>query len=442
MRVMKKWFVTLVLVFTCVVGMAQAQQPNWPEDTVLRKIAMEKLVFYRDEMNVFKRPENAVEPISWLLKNAPELGEFLYVDAVRAYYARIQKTEDPAIKEAYQDTLMMVFDNAIKYFDNEAKHLNYKGYYAYNFYYQKPEKMEEMRKMYERIIELNGPNTYPANVQFYLLVGINLLNQKKIDNAEVVKIYLTCKDVISKGLAAAKDDQTKKQWQDTEKNVDAYFMQYVKLDCAQIESIFGDKFRQSPNKEMAAQIRDIMKAAQCYNSDLFVETMDYLFREEPTYNNAIVVATLYESKNQVSKAMEVYQKALGLASTNEEKAKVYKELMGLTLRTGAKQACRSYALKLAELDPSEAALAYTTIGDLYLKSGSECSSGENPVEQKAYAIAAYNMYKRAGNSQKMALARKYFPTKEEVFTEGMAGKTVRVNCWIGETVTIPQLSDL
>ncbi len=442
MCVMKKWFVTLVLVFTYVVGMAQAQQPNWPEDTVLRKIAMEKFVFYRDEMNVFKRPEGAVDAISWLLKNTPDLGAFLYTDAVRAYYAKIQKTEDPAIKEAYQDTLMSIFDQSIKYFDNEATTLNYKGYYAYNFYYQKPEKMEELRKLYERIIELNGPNTYFANVQYYLLVGINLLNQKKIDNAEVVKIYLTCKDIIAKALAAAKDETSKKQWQDTEKNVDAYFMQYVKLDCAQIESIFGDKFRQSPNKEMAAQIRDIMKSAQCYNSDLFVETMDYLFREEPTYNNAIVVATLYESKNQVSKAMDMYQKALNLASTNEEKAKVYKELMGLTLRTGAKQACRNYALKLAELDPNEAALAYTTIGDLYMKSGSECSNGENPVEQKAYAIAAYNMYKRAGNSQKMALARKYFPTKEEVFTEGMAGKTVTVNCWIGETVTIPQLSDL
>lgn len=442
MCVMKKWFVTLVLVFTYVVGMAQAQQPNWPEDTVLRKIAMEKVVFYRDEMNVFKRPEGAVDAISWLLKNTPDLGAFLYTDAVRAYYAKIQKTEEPAIKEAYQDTLMSIFDQSIKYFDNEATTLNYKGYYAYNFYYQKPKKMEELRKLYERIIELNGPNTYFANVQYYLLVGINLLNQKKIDNAEAVKIYLTCKDIISKALAAAKDETTKKQWQDTEKNVDAYFMQYVKLDCAQIESIFGDKFRQSPNKEMAAQIRDIMKSAQCYNSDLFVETMDYLFREEPTYNNAIVVATLYESKNQVSKAMDMYQKALNLASTNEEKAKVYKELMGLTLRTGAKQACRNYALKLAELDPNEAALAYTTIGDLYLKSGSECSNGENPVEQKAYAIAAYNMYNRAGNSQKMALARKYFPTKEEVFTEGMAGKTVTVNCWIGETVTIPQLSDL
>lgn len=439
---MKKCFATLLLLGLHVLVYAQAQQPNWPDDPELRKIAQEKLVFYRDELTVYKRPENAIEPLSWLLRHTPELGKFLYTDAIRVYYAKISQLTDTKLKEAYQDTLMTIFDNAIKYFDEEAVMLNYKGYYAYNFYYNKPEKMPELLKLYERIIELNGESTYPANLQYYLLTAINLKAQKKLTDAEVIDIYLKAKDIVAREMASTKDANAQKQCEEADKNLDAYFMQYVQLNCEQIESIFGSKFRTQPTKEVALQARDLLRTTKCYTSPLFLDVSTFLYKEEKNFANAYLIATLYEAKNNVNKAMEYLREAVQLANDNDERTKAYKELVVLTYRADMRPMCRTYALKLAEVSAQEAAFAYTVIGDLYLKSGSECSNGENPVEKKAFAIAAYNMYKKAGNTNKMNEARRYFPTKEEVFIEGMAGKNVTVNCWINETVTVPQITDL
>ncbi|MEP2349427.1 MAG: hypothetical protein ABJH96_16680, partial [Algoriphagus sp.] len=52
-------------------------------------------------------------------------------------------------------------------------------------------------------------------------------------------------------------------------------------------------------------------------------------------------------------------------------------------------------------------------------------------------IAAYNAYQKAGDSSGMANARARFPSKEELFTEGLqVGSTINTGCWIGETVTL------
>jgi len=52
-------------------------------------------------------------------------------------------------------------------------------------------------------------------------------------------------------------------------------------------------------------------------------------------------------------------------------------------------------------------------------------------------MAAYNAYQRAGDSQGMAQARAQFPSREEIFTEGLqVGGTINTGCWIGETVTL------
>jgi len=54
-----------------------------------------------------------------------------------------------------------------------------------------------------------------------------------------------------------------------------------------------------------------------------------------------------------------------------------------------------------------------------------------------FTIAAYNAYQRAGDSQGMANARARFPSKEELFTEGLqVGSSLNTGCWIGESVTL------
>jgi hypothetical protein len=81
--------------------------------------------------------------------------------------------------------------------------------------------------------------------------------------------------------------------------------------------------------------------------------------------------------------------------------------------------------------------AYTLIGNLYMSSSNDCRGGESRAKDYSIFIAAYNAYQRAGDSKGMGSARSRFPSKEELFTEGLSvGSSISTGCWIGETVTL------
>ena len=84
--------------------------------------------------------------------------------------------------------------------------------------------------------------------------------------------------------------------------------------------------------------------------------------------------------------------------------------------------------KALEADPSKKE-AYIIIGDLYLKSFQDCKGGEDMVKDRAVYIAAYEMYQKGGNAERMAVAQEQFPSKEDLFNYGYdVGRYL--NCWM------------
>jgi hypothetical protein len=63
--------------------------------------------------------------------------------------------------------------------------------------------------------------------------------------------------------------------------------------------------------------------------------------------------------------------------------------------------------------------------------------GESKVKDRSVFIAAYKMYKNAGDSDAMSRAKEQFPSIEDIFNEGkLEGDIIQVNCWINESVTL------
>ena len=81
--------------------------------------------------------------------------------------------------------------------------------------------------------------------------------------------------------------------------------------------------------------------------------------------------------------------------------------------------------------------SYKLVGDLYMTSFRECAKSESKVEDRAIFIAAYDMYRRAGDQRAMASAKEQFPSIEDIFTENYnEGETFKVGCWVNEAVTL------
>ena len=113
------------------------------------------------------------------------------------------------------------------------------------------------------------------------------------------------------------------------------------------------------------------------------------------------------------------------------------ELARLHAQAGRKGQARTAAREAAAMDAELTSSAYSLIGDLYMSAFNDCKGGESRAKDYSVFIAAYNAYQRAGDSKGMGSARSRFPSKEELFTEGLAvGSSINTGCWVGETVTL------
>ncbi len=103
---------------------------KWPEDEATAK---EKVALYTDALKGKKYLE-ATEPLQWLLDNAPDLNPSIYINGIKIYEALEKAETDEAKKSEYQQTALQLYDDRIKYFNDEINVLNRKAFAAYKFY--------------------------------------------------------------------------------------------------------------------------------------------------------------------------------------------------------------------------------------------------------------------------------------------------------------------
>jgi hypothetical protein len=83
---------------------------------------------------------------------------------------------------------------------------------------------------------------------------------------------------------------------------------------------------------------------------------------------------------------------------------------------------------------------------MYAKSANSC--GDNPFNKRAVFWYAAQEARKAGQvdsrlksnaAQTAASYEANAPTKAEIFSQNMAGKTINIGCWIGGSVKVPSL---
>lgn len=107
---MKAKFALFGLLSFVFVGLAQAQEGwNWPSDEKMEAKAREYNAAYNDYMKADQFIK-ATKPLHWLLVNAPDLNEAIYINGVTVYDGASKETSDEAQKKIYQDSVMTVYN--------------------------------------------------------------------------------------------------------------------------------------------------------------------------------------------------------------------------------------------------------------------------------------------------------------------------------------------
>jgi len=423
----------LIGLFTLsLVGMAQAQEFNWPKDAEGEAKAREYNAAYVDYMKS-EQFVDATKPLYWLFVNTPKLNESIYINGVTIYNGAAAATTDAAQKKVYQDSVITIFDLRKQNFDNEPKWIENKAYYSYNYYKGDKTKLGQALAVFDRVIELNGTfNTINLVAAYFDLVYRHNAYNKAFTKVELLEKYEKLNALLAEAEANGKDISAPKG------TLEQLVVVMELIDCEFIETTLGPRLTaDSTNMVLANQIFNYSVKYKCFGSASFLTALEIIDNQNPTYATSQVRAMRYMQNREYDKALPVLQKALTLVENDVQKAEILYDLAKIHAVEGRKSAARTSAQDAAKFDAEKGKEAWKLIAEMYMSSSADCRRGVSRVEDQAVYIAAYNAYSRAGDSKGMAEARARFPSKEELFTESrQIGETVTVGCWIGETVTL------
>jgi len=211
----------------------------------------------------------------------------------------------------------------------------------------------------------------------------------------------------------------------------------VNIDCDFVRENLGPKFQENPSDiKMDKKIFWFMLDGKCTDDPLWLQSGETILKNEPDFGIAKALGSKFKAAGQLDKSESYFNQALELADDPGAKADMYMQLGSLAEKKGQKSSARGLYRKAVNAAPSKRE-AYTAIGNLYYGSFNQCAGKQDIVKDRAVYIAAYDMFKRAGNSSAMSSAKAQFPSKEEIFTLNYEkGQSLTVGCWIGESVTI------
>ncbi len=165
---------------------------------------------------------------------------------------------------------------------------------------------------------------------------------------------------------------------------------------------------------------------------------------EPSPSAYLYGATLKVKDGDTRGAIADFDKAAELETDRRKKSDIYYKAATVARKFSKTQA-RTYAQKAINANGSNGK-AYLLIANLYASSANEC--GDTPFEKRAVYWKAADLARQAARvdpalsshaSQAAASYSAKAPSKTDIFQSGMAGKTIAFSCWVGGSITVPNL---
>lgn len=423
---------TVVVIFLLLANISFAQQGwDWGED---KPEAQGNWVFVNGHIDAGKY-EETLPKLHWLLNNAPDLHESLYIQAIKAYEKVEKATKDPERKEELQDSVLWLYDTRAKKYEDKDNVYNRKGLVAFNYLIKRDGSTEELFDLYKKIFDLNEFDAFPQHAYYYMYVSARMNKADKISDDDLQEIYFMLSDFVEHKKDQAPDNQ-KKTYENIQNQLDSLFEKNVEMTCEKIESIFGKRFEEHPEDlSIAKKIERLSIINSCFN-DFLLDAIHLKNEKEPGPIGFKNEAKIHAHKKNYEEAVENFEKAAELAEDDEFKAEMLFKVAKINYeKLGKKSTARSFALKVIDTGKLTKE-AYKFIGDMYFYSFEDCK-GSDIVKIRSIYIAAYNMYEKAGAQAKMKEAQKNFPSSEEIFQQNKEiGDPIDTGCWISETVNL------
>jgi hypothetical protein len=407
--------------------------------------------------------------LTTLRKDCPSFHKSIYSQGEFAIKLKIEKATNPAEKEKYVRDLLKLYDEHDQYFPNNGAGNKMKKGLA--LFENKVGTSDEVFQLLDVAFKTDYANFKFAKaiyVYFEILVNNHKANKgielqqvfdkyddltKKLDEEE--EELSNEKDVLlnKEEAGQALSDKENARKARLENNLDIFEnvrndMDNVILElstCAKLIPFYQKGFEQNKtNEEWLKRATNRLEAKECDSDPLFSKMSEALYKLNPSAEAAEKLGVVEYQRKNMTKAMEYFNQAANLHTDNTKKANIYYKIASLYSKSNKVQS-RNYARKALQVKPSYGK-AYLLIASLYGSSINEC--GNDQFEKRAmYWLAAQYCSKaaavdstiKAKANNDAAKYRAAAPSKTEIFQSGKAGQRIAFNCWVGESIVVPNL---
>lgn len=304
----------------------------------------------------------------WMLEKKPReiegFGRFSlptqYNRMRRIYTEKSDQQDDPSLKEAYLDSALIVFQEALEIFDEEEiDHFEWKFNMA-QFYQRHSSNieggMDEAYTLYEELFNTDPGRLSEAADGYYA----RILLQNYVDNGDRQKA-LDMIDIIEPTagpeLQEAITDARDEIFSDPEER---------------LEFLEGQLTDEPDNEELLNELATLYESQG--NREKAIETAEKLYNLNPTFSNTRKLAEYASANAEYAKANEFLKEAAQKAPDDVTKRNITLEIAETYQNMNDFQSARQYARQASSLDPSWGQ-PYLRIATIYAQTISTCTRG-------------------------------------------------------------------
>jgi outer membrane protein assembly factor BamD (BamD/ComL family) len=368
----------------------------------------------------------------------PQSAKTIFIDGKNFYGDILDKIyEDEskaAARDAYLDTLMLIYDKRIEHFGEEGKVLAYK---ANDLFKYDPSRAKEANAIMKRSLELEGNESDAVAASKYYEMLYRMYQNKEATKSDLLVEYMPVLDILDFNIAKLEDEAARLRYEKAKSNLDAFFVKIA--ECDDIYKILGERIAESPNDiELNKKSLAVMNKRECTDSDLYLEIAERVYRDKPNAASAYSIGIQKLKAKDYSQAAKYFEEAVNLCGDCIDLEQYLLRAGQTATIQGNTSKAISYANRILQVKPRSGE-AYMLKGDA-IASGANAAAGEKLGAAGAYLLAVdyYNKARSMDPSvaekagQKAAGYQKYFPLKTDVFF---------VNLNVGDNYLVEQFGE-
>ena len=379
-----------------------------------------------------KNYDEALAPWRWVFINCPKSTGNIYKNGPYIIKHLIKKK--PNLKKSYTDTLMLIYDQRIKYFGKEGYVLGRKG--SDLLIYDK-DRYNEAYNYLKQSVNIQKEKS-EASVLHYFFKSISIMEKNNLLSvSDVINAYSLVTDYIDYNLI--NNTSKSKYYNKSLEKIEKTFTTYA--NCEDLINIYSNKFSNTTNDlKLLKRIIKVLSDKKCNDSQIYFDASNRLYELDPSPSSASEMGKMCISRKKIQEGIKYLKMAVDNENDNNLKAKYLLELADAYRISESFNSARNAVMESLKNKPGWGE-SYLLLANIYISGAKKCKD----FDSKAVYWIIVDTFKKAlvdtetkdRAAKKISLYSKYFPTKEECFFNGFSeGQNYSIECWINKNTTV------